>query len=86
TPHNESSAVLAEEFLTEVAYPEEKKAQVVDAILKHGTKGMAKYGDDLSKLAEVIREGDKVSRGCYGCKAEETCDWNPQKKNLEVLW
>ncbi len=87
-PHHQASAILAKDLLWKVGYDEQKTEEVLDAILSHSSKSKIPAGEEggLSHLAEVIRDADKISRGCYGCKAKDSCNWSEEKKNLEILW
>ena len=37
-------------------------------------------------LAEVLYDGDKISRACYACSVEKECNWSEEKKNLGITW
>lgn len=36
------------------------------------------------RFMELIHRSDKESRRCFDCKAEATCKWAEEKKNMEV--
>ena len=38
-----------------------------------------------SKLAQILKKADKLSRPCYACDARDTCKWPDEKKNLSVV-
>ncbi|WP_235249010.1 HD domain-containing protein [Faecalicatena contorta] len=87
-PHEQASAGIAEEILTDAGYEKEEKERILTAILNHRRKTQvqlsAKTKSDL--LSEVLYDADKISRACYVCPAEPECNWNREKKNLEILW
>ena len=87
-PHEQASAGIAEGILTDTGYGKEEKERILTAILNHRRKAQVqlsvKTGSDL--LSEVLYDADKISRSCYACPAEKECNWNKEKKNLEILW
>ena len=87
-PHEQASAGIAEGILTDTGYGKEEKERILTAILNHRRKAQVqlsvKTGSDL--LSEVLYDADKISRACYTCTAEKECNWNKEKKNLEILW
>lgn len=79
TPHHVASAKIAEEILEDCGFEKEEKEIILGAILEHRT-GESKKSD----LAVIICQADKMSRPCYGCKAEPECNWSSEKKNMTL--
>ncbi len=80
-PHEMASAQIAPDILRECGFSGEETAQIVEAIANH-RNALAKDRRDLTGL---IYRGDKLSRGCFGCRAEKACNWKKEKKNLKLL-
>lgn len=77
TPHHEASAVIAAKILDDCGFAEDEKEAVLEAILAHRSSG-----EKGSSLVDMIYRADKLSRPCFGCKAEAECNWSSEKKNL----
>lgn len=80
-PHDLASAEIAAEILKQCKFKEEEIREIVIAIKEHRKKD-----DKNSLLGKIIYEGDKLSRNCFSCNATEKCNWNDEKKNLEVKY
>lgn len=81
--HEEASAELAGRILWDMSregdFSEEERQEILRAILGHRKKR-----EGMSVLEELLYTSDKQSRPCFMCPAERECNWNIQKKNLEV--
>ena len=76
TPHQIAGLPIAEQILTDCGfYPEEMK-EILYAIENHRNKEMLKRDD----LAGILYRADKMSRCCFGCRAEKECNWSTEKK------
>ena len=64
-----------------ICYPEEMK-EILYAIENHRNKEMLKRND----LAGILYRADKMSRCCFGCRAEKECNWSTEKKNMEIQY
>lgn len=80
TPHHLSSVELADELLDAAGFLPEEKAVITGSILLHRTKGQPDGTFDA-----VLYLADKRSRGCYDCKMQERCDWDSDKKNVDIV-
>lgn len=76
TPHDEAGVPIALSFLEEIAYPEEKRTAILEAISGH-----RRQAEEESLLTELIRKADKLSRPCFNCPARSQCNWPESKKN-----
>lgn len=79
-PHHEASVYLAEPILLECGFSGEETAEILGAIAGHRDQAVKTE----NSLAGLIYRADKKSRCCYGCDAEQICDWEPEKKNLVI--
>ena len=74
--------LFIEQILTDCGfYPEEMK-EILYAIENHRNKEMLKRDD----LAGILYRADKMSRCCFGCRAEKECNWSTEKKNMEIQY
>lgn len=81
TPHQEAGARIARRVLADCQFAEEEQQMIVSAILEH------RSGSETgSRLAEVIRRADKISRPCFQCAAEVQCNWSREKKNFVITY
>lgn len=78
TPHQIAGLPLAERILSECGFAEEEKREILRAIENHRNPDIQKE----RSLTGLLYRADKMSRCCFGCKAEKQCDWSTQKKNL----
>lgn len=82
-PHELAGVEIAEQILSgfpeEVTFTEEEKEQILTAI-----KGHRRLREDAEPLERLLYESDKASRMCFACPAEAECDWNKEKKNMEI--
>lgn len=79
-PHDQGSAMLAEEIMTDCGFSQEAKDAVLEAISGHRKKETAA----LDGLSGLIYRADKRSRVCLFCPAEPECNWSPEKKNMFI--
>lgn len=82
TPHQEASALIAPDILRECHFAPDEVEEIVAAIREHGNKQVSEQRD----LTGILYRADKLSRGCYGCEAEKSCNWSDDKKNLKILY
>ena len=80
TPHQLASLPLAEKLMVRHGYTEEEKARILRAIENHRNREIR----DEKSLTGILYRADKMSRSCFGCKAEKECDWSAEKKNLII--
>lgn len=79
-PHDEGSAMIAEEILKDCGFSEAEQKELCAAIRMHRTKETGGQDD----LAGLLYRADKQSRMCMFCDAEPECDWSMEKKNMEL--
>ena len=79
-PHEISSADIAEVIMKDLCFSEEEREEILHAIRTH------RKGDGRTRLAEILYDADKVSRDCFACGAEGSCNWSDEKKNKKIIW
>lgn len=79
--HEIASCSLAEEILIECGFREEEIKIILSAILTHREKNNEK--EDFNKIFYL---SDKLSRGCFNCKAVVECKWSDDKKNYNISY
>lgn len=82
TPHEQASAALSPEILTECGFQEEEKKYILEAIASHRDISVK----EEKNLKGLLYRADKLSRACFACEAEKDCDWKKDKKNLRIIW
>ncbi len=76
--HNEASGKIADEILFKCGFSELEKKIIVEAIFSH-----REIKEDIS-LGALLYKGDKLSRKCFFCEAEDKCYWSEDKKNFGI--
>lgn len=79
-PHEIASAQLAVDILQECHFDKAEQEDIIEAIKQH-RNGNVK---EEPSLRGVIYRADKLSRACFGCTAEQSCNWSEDKKNKLV--
>lgn len=79
-PHELASARIAPTILRDCGYLSEEIDMIVDAISSHRTKAV----ECEPNLRGILYRADKMSRSCFACQAESQCDWDYNKKNMEL--
>ncbi len=82
TPHEEASAFLAPEILSESGFSAEESEQIISAIRNHRNAAVR----DEQSLDGLLYRADKMSRSCFCCPAEKECSWKGDKKNLVLRY
>lgn len=80
--HNEAGLSLAEEILSETGFNSKEKTIVLDAIKHHRDEN----NTTLNTFSGIFSKSDKLSRGCYNCKATENCNWSCEKRNYIISY
>lgn len=100
-PHEEASAVIAEQILRDTGFSQAERERILYAIQNHRkplweqpeTKAEINVEINVKskeksemRLAQILYDADKMSRNCFLCNAQELCDWDGEKKNQKILW
>jgi len=80
-PHEEAGAELAKDILNECNFNQEETLMILQAIRNHRKKD-----NNPGTLSELLYKSDKLSRGCFQCKAKKQCKWSDEKKNLNIQY
>jgi len=81
-PHEKASAEIAPVILKECGFDDKETGVIIEAILNHRNKEVAKDRD----LNGLLYRADKASRACFACEAEDECNWSREKKNLHLKY
>ena len=81
-PHEKASAEIAPVILKECGFDDKETGVIIEAILNHRNKEVAKDRD----LSGLLYRADKASRACFACEAEDECNWSREKKNLHLKY
>ncbi len=79
-PHEKASLKIASQIMGDIGLDEMRITMILEAIGHHRNLEEALK----SPLSSVIYRADKLSRNCLTCKAESSCDWSANKKNMEI--
>ena len=77
-PHNRAGAEIAGKILDSTGFSYLEKEIIVKAILNH------RKDENKFSLGSILRKGDRLSRKCFLCSAENSCYWSREKKNFEI--
>ena len=80
--HEVASSQLAPAILRGCDFFEEEIEEICTAIGNHRNKDIK----DQSSLSGILYRADKMSRPCFSCKAEKICNWDKNKKNLQIQY
>lgn len=81
TPHEQASAELAEEIIRASGFDDKETDVIVDAVRNHRNTEIAKE----KSLRGLLYRADKLSRACFACPVQDSCDWSADKKNLRIV-
>lgn len=82
TPHQLAGLPIAEQILAACGFSEKEGADILYAIENHRNPQIKACRD----LSGILYRADKMSRSCFGCRAEKECNWSREKKNLELQY
>lgn len=90
TPHDEAGAEIADKILSDSGFSSDERDIITSAIRSHRGKcddisdGCSDTELAMNILAAIIYKADKASRQCFRCSAQKECNWNMEKRNLEI--
>ena len=80
TPHEQAGAVLCDVILPDCGFTEEETEMIKASILHH-----RKAAQDVGNpFYEMLYWADKKSRNCYACDVQKECNWDKNKRNLDI--
>lgn len=77
--HNEASVNLSVGILKDCGFTKEEEVLILRAISSHRVVSK-------DKVNEIFYKADKLSRNCIECNAKKECNWNNDKKNLNIKY
>lgn len=80
--HDTAGEKIAREILQEVGASESFTDAVCSCILHHSTNKVTQGG--ISAFEKIFRAADKKSRNCFCCKAQKECNWQYEKRNMNI--
>lgn len=81
-PHEQAGITLAESLLKQIAYTASDRTAVLQAIRGHRGEAVS---DSSSKLGDILKKADKLSRSCFVCEAGGMCNWQENRKNKTII-
>jgi dihydrofolate synthase/folylpolyglutamate synthase len=78
--HHEASAETAAKILPRCGYTPDEVRLILEAVKAHKQAPEA-----IKNLSDIIAEADKRTRLCMLCNAQDTCKWNDDEKNFELI-
>lgn len=83
-PHEEASERIAGRILNGLpgncSFSEDDRKKILTAV-----RGHRKLRSDPELLEYILYKSDKASRACFACPAEKKCNWDKEKKNMELM-
>lgn len=81
-PHETASATLAEEILIAAEFLPSETTVILNAIQNH--RNFAVEGQ--ANLQGLLYRADHLSRACFQCSGESSCNWRAEQKNLKLQY
>lgn len=81
-PHEQASASIAPEILSDCGFDEKETGVIIEAVLQHRNSEVISE----KNLRGLLYRADKASRPCFACKAEGECNWKGSEKNLKIIY
>ncbi len=78
-PHQLAGAELATEILEDCGFSEDCE-EIISAILDHRRKEQ----QTVQTFAQALREADRISRLCFCCRAQDSCNWSAERRNHTI--
>ena len=79
--HREAGPIIARPILERTGFSYGEIDDICAAIRNHGT-----IPEDEGSLDGILYRADKLSRLCFGCSANSSCDWSEEKKNSTLKY
>lgn len=80
--HEIASAQLCVDILQDVGYSKGEIDLIVDIILSHRSKTL----NEQKSIQAFFNQADKLSRACFNCHVSGECNWDINKKNIEIKY
>jgi uncharacterized protein len=79
-PHEIAGSRIAREILLQCGCNASDIDTIIVAIVSHRELNEK----EIMNLNSIIYHADKMSRACYSCKVQESCNWDRTKKNMNI--
>ena len=77
--HEEAGYEISKDILKETGFTKDECAIILEGIKNH-------RNSESNDLNSIIYKSDKLSRRCFDCKASKECNWDMEKRNLEIKY
>lgn len=81
-PHEIASAQIAKDILQDCGFDESESHMIQSAIESHRDFTII----DSQNLSGVLYRADKMSRNCFLCEANSSCNWDLDKRNMKITY
>lgn len=81
-PHEISSAEIAEAILGDLSIG--SSAEEINWILQ-SIRGHRREKEAMTEAQKLFYWSDKRSRKCFACPVKDSCNWNLEEKNMEII-
>lgn len=78
-PHQLAGKETAEKILNEIGCCDDMKIRILNLILNHRNQKNGK-----GSLENIFYIADKKSRPCFACASKDVCNWQEDKKNMNI--
>ena len=78
-PHDEAGIETALQILNQLDCETGTKKQILELVGNHRNGS-----NDENSLENIFSVADKKSRNCFFCPARNKCNWNEEKKNMNI--
>ncbi len=78
-PHQLASKETAEKILNETGCCDDMKIRILNLILNHRNQK-----NEKGSLENIFYIADKKSRFCFACESRDVCNWQEDKKNMNI--
>lgn len=78
-PHNIAGKETAEKILDEVDCCDDMKSRILSLIVSHRNQD-----NEKDTLENIFYTADKKSRLCFACASRDICNWQEDRKNMDI--
>lgn len=79
-PHEKAGIIKAEAILDDINCEKEKKKKILSLIKNHKND----CENASNSLEDIFCRADKKSRLCFCCPAQNQCNWQKEKRNMDI--
>ncbi len=79
-PHEQAGASLCDMILPECGFTKDETCTIKAAILHHRKAA----DNEDNPYCEMLYWADKKSRNCFACDMQKECNWDKNKRNVDI--